>query len=298
MNINQLEYFICVAECLNFTKAAAKCYISQTAMTQQIKALEKKVGVPLFVRDKHHVQLTNAGKVLLSEARTIVEKSDEAMRLARLASDGVRGQLTIGYIRGYGSVGFSSILRNFHSTYPGIQITLVRDNLSGLLGRVDKGECDIVFAVAPQKYQNADLNHLFLQSYPVMGVLQKEHPLGDREYLTYSDLEGEKFIMMQPADRAKDQMEESVLIYERGGYLPNVVAVERDPESLLMMISAGLGISIVPEYVIHNQYRNEELKILPMLKSDKTAETVDFHASWSKHSTNSAVERLVEMLKM
>jgi len=91
MNLNQLEYFISAAETLNFSKAAAKCFISQTAMTQQIKALEKTIGVPLFVRDKHHVELTTPGRVYLGEARAIIERSNQALRLARLASEGLTG---------------------------------------------------------------------------------------------------------------------------------------------------------------------------------------------------------------
>ena len=61
MNLKQMEYFVAAAEQLNFTRAAKKCFISQTAMTLQIQSLEEKIGVPLFVRDKHHVELTAAG---------------------------------------------------------------------------------------------------------------------------------------------------------------------------------------------------------------------------------------------
>ena len=68
MNLKQMEYFVAAAEQLNFTRAAKKCFISQTAMTLQIQSLEEKIGVPLFVRDKHHVELTAAGKVYLNEA--------------------------------------------------------------------------------------------------------------------------------------------------------------------------------------------------------------------------------------
>ena len=78
MNLKQLEYFIAVAESLSFTKAAKKCYISQTAITLQIQSLEKRLGVSLFIRDKHHVELTAAGKVYLNEARAILIRAEEA----------------------------------------------------------------------------------------------------------------------------------------------------------------------------------------------------------------------------
>ena len=88
MNLKQMEYFVAAAEQLNFTRAAKKCFISQTAMTLQIQSLEEKIGVPLFVRDKHHVELTAAGKVYLNEARAILVRAEEAAKLARTAAEG------------------------------------------------------------------------------------------------------------------------------------------------------------------------------------------------------------------
>jgi len=295
MNINQLEYFISVAENLSFTKAAQKCFISQTAMTQQIRALEAKVGVPLFIRDKHHVELTNAGKVFLTEARVIVAKNQEAVRLARLASEGVSGELTIGYISGYGGTGFPDLLKNFHTAFPGVKIKLIRNNMSVLFDKLDHGECDVIFTVAPFQTTGLVYKTMYIKSYPVMGVLYKGHPLDKSEHLTYQDLEGEKFIMMEPADRPKDQMEESMLIFERGGYLPNVVAVEGDPETLLVMIASGMGISILPEYIIRNYKNHDAFVILPMLKADMTAETLDFHVSWLSQNVNPVLEHFLEM---
>lgn len=89
MNLKQMEYFVAAAEQLNFTRAAKKCFISQTAMTLQIQSLEEKIGVPLFVRDKHHVELTAAGKVYLNEARAILVRAEEAAE-ARADSSGRR----------------------------------------------------------------------------------------------------------------------------------------------------------------------------------------------------------------
>ena len=82
MNLKQMEYFVAAAEQLNFTRAAKKCFISQTAMTLQIRSLEEKIGVPLFVRDKHHVELTAAGKVYLNEAGAILVRAEEAANRA------------------------------------------------------------------------------------------------------------------------------------------------------------------------------------------------------------------------
>lgn len=297
MNFNQLEYFVTAANTLNFTKAAEKCFISQTAMTQQIRALEKTIGTPLFIRDKHHVELTIAGKVFLNEASAILSRSNDAMRMARLASEGVSGQITIGYIKGFGQSDFSDILRSFSHTFPNIKLQLIGANSSILREKLEKNECDMLFSLSGSHEEHDNLNHQYIRSYPVMGVLYKEHPLAERNYLQYKDLEHDSFIMMQPANRPKDQMEESMLIYSRGGYLPNVICAEGDPEALLLMISAGMGISLLPEYITRHYADDPHLAIIPLLKEDGTAETLDIEVIWKKENAHPAVLNLVGLLK-
>ncbi len=296
MNLNQLEYFVTVAELLSFTKAAQKCYISQTAMTQQIRALEKNVGVPLFIRDKHHVELTTAGKVYLNEARVILSRSDEAMRLARMASEGETGEITIGYINGYGQSDFADILRNFRLAYPNIKVKLMRNNMSVLQGMLEQGKCDLVFAVAPSKRGQNNISYQYVTSYPVMAVVNEGHQLSGSDALNYTDLKDENFIIMQPRARSRDQMEELILIYERGGYIPKVVEVEGDQETLILMVSVGMGISILPEYITKLYQNEKNIRIIPMIKADKTAETVDMEVSWDRNTNNPAVEKFLNII--
>ena len=130
MNLNQLEYFVCAAHHLNFTKAAKECYISQTAMTQQIQALERTLEVQLFIRDKHHMELTTAGKVYLKEAKAILKRSDEAIRLARMASTGMDGELSVGFISGFGQSDCYELLRGFHEAFPNIKLKFLRNTMS------------------------------------------------------------------------------------------------------------------------------------------------------------------------
>ena len=101
MNINQLKYFVAVAEYQSFTKAANQYYISQTAITQQIHALETQMDVCLIDRTKRPVALTSAGNVFLSEAKAILERINSAMNKVHDASIGLVGTLRIGYTKGY-----------------------------------------------------------------------------------------------------------------------------------------------------------------------------------------------------
>lgn len=294
MNLNQLEYFVSAAENLNFTKAARECFISQTAITQQMQSLEKTLGVSLFTRDKHHIELTAAGQVYLKEAKVILRRSDEAMRLARMASQGTDGEMTIGFISGFGQSDCYEMLRGFHDVFPNIKLKFVRNTMSGLMELIQRNECDLVFSVQPHLRDDADVNRLYIKSYPLFVAMSNNHPLAQKPELACKELEHESFIIMQPAARSRDEMEEMLWVYERGGFLPQVVAVETEPETILLMVALEMGISLLPEYIVRPYSKNEELAIIPVMKDDGTAETLNFEMVWSKDNANPSVEKLLE----
>lgn len=297
MNLKQMEYFIAAAENLNFTRAAEKCFISQTAMTQQIRSLEEQIGVPLFLRDSHHVELTTAGRIYLAEARKILEQSRHAAELARLASEGIEGEITVGYMLGAGHGELSEALTRFHQTYPGVRLHVVGDNLNGLKRRLITGECDLIAAVTFPGVTEEGLISEFWMNFPIMAVLPKDNPLSRKETLTYKDLKNESFIMMEPENRPKEQMEESILIYERGGYVPEIAEMEKDPEALLLLVSMGIGISILPEYIVRYRKNDPLLAVLPLVKEDGTTETVNLSVVYRKDNTNPTLSRLLRILR-
>lgn len=297
MNLNQLEYFVCAAHHLNFTKAAKECYISQTAMTQQIQALERTLEVQLFIRDKHHMELTTAGKVYLKEAKAILKRSDEAIRLARMASTGMDGELSIGFISGFGQSDCYELLRGFHEAFPNIKLKFLRNTMSGLMEYLQKGECDIAFTVQPHQRVYENMNWQYIRSYPLYVAMSGNNPLAEKKEIECKELKDQSFIIMQPTARSRDEMEEMLWVYQRGGFLPQVVAVEKEPETIMLMAALEMGVSLLPEYIVRPYSRNEELAIVPVMKSDGTAETLNFEMVWSAENANPSVENLLEWWK-
>lgn len=296
MNLNQLKYFISVAELKNFTRAAEQNFITQTAITQQIKQLEKTVGVPLLLRDKHHVELTAAGKSYLRDAKKIIKQSEDALRLARLAQSGVSGQVSIGFVTGSGGGDFSEFLRSFHEALPDVKINLVRENSSVLLDKLVAGECDIAFVISSHVKVKHMLNRKYVATYPIMVVLPASHALASKEKIAYADLEGEDFIMMDPADQPREQMQEALLIYKRAGYVPNITAACGEDETVMLMVSAGLGVALMPQYITHRYVSDASFKILPLVKPDDTLETLGFEALWMPNNTNPVLEHVLDAL--
>ena len=145
MNINQLKYFIAVAEYKSFTKAANQYYISQTAITQQIHALEEQMNVSLIDRSCRPIALTPAGNVFLLEAKAIVERMNHALTKVQDATTGVGGILRIGYTKGYEQSSFSNLLKNFHLDYPDTLLTCYRCDTEMLAAGLLNDDYDIIF---------------------------------------------------------------------------------------------------------------------------------------------------------
>lgn len=298
MNLRQLEYFVAVSETLNFTQAAKQCFISQTAMSLQIKALEEKVGVPLFIRNKHRVSLTQAGRVYLNEARIILERTADAAKLAQTAAEGISGTITIGFIRGYEQSLFSETLRSFHTAYPDIFIELIRDNMSNLYSMVENRECDVAFNLSPYFRNCPNLNRRFLKAYQMMAVFYPGHPLAARDFLSYRDLMNEDFIIMQPKRQTNEEVEEVVLCRERGGFTPHIIYREKEIQTLLLMISAGMGIAVLPEYCVRYYAHAKNLRIVRLVTDGNIPEIMNFEISWRKDNTNPAVLQLLNWMEL
>ena len=295
MNLNQLEYFVSVAELKSFTKAAEKCYITQTAISQQIRALEEAVGVPLLIRDKHHVELTAAGEVYLNEARAILRRSSEAIKLARSATEGITGSITIGFIRGYADDGLADLIRTFHRKYPGISISFCRDNMNGLYSALETGKCDLAFNLSTSLDKSlAGLSHRYFSGCALTVALPLGHRLSGKQTVKYSELSDESFIIMQPPGRPRDEAEEVMVTYERGGFIPRIVAAEGEPETLLLMVSSGAGVSILPEYIVKNHAIGRNVRVVPIVKEDGTAELLEIELSWKSEHANPIVSRFLE----
>ena len=297
MNLNQLTYFVAAAETLNFTRAAEKCFISQTAMSLQIKALENKVGVPLFIRGSHRVELTAAGRVFYREALAILERSEEALKLAQTAAEGISGSITIGYVKGYEQSNFSETLPAFRNAFPLIEVRLLRDNMGALYQALQNGGCDIMFNLVPHVMEFPHLSHQYLKDFPVMAILWPGHPLASRRRLTYRDLKNEDFIIMQPKDRANTEAEEVIVCHKRGGFIPRIAAREKESEALLLMVSAGFGVAIMPEYCVRWFSHSKNLRIIPLYTEGGEAETMPFEMCWMPENDNPAIGQLCRFMR-
>src|SRR5215831_14068876 len=124
MELRHLRSFLAVAETLNFRRAAERLHVAQPALSIQIKSLERELSVRLFERSTRAVTLTQAGRILLEDARVLVSGAHQAEQRVRKADQGLVGTLRLGVLSATATTWLAGILRRFHHKYPGVQLSL------------------------------------------------------------------------------------------------------------------------------------------------------------------------------
>ena len=295
MNLNQLRYFVSVAECGNFTRAANQHYISQTAITQQIHALEENVGAKLFDRNSRPVALTPAGRVFLKEAREILGKMDAALQRTREATTGLEGELRLGFTKGYEHSDLPRHLRSFHHEYPNVLISCYRCDTDMLASGLMSGEYDVIFTWdSTNLRQEEALNVRVMEHVPLRVALYANHPLARRKELTRKDLKQENILFMSPSGTG-DSFGDAfyIRLYQQAGYQPNIILRSNDMESILMMVAAEEGISIVPEYSHPWDVGTENVVFVPLAGEGETEEIL---IAWRRNDDNPALRRFLQKL--
>ena len=296
MNINQLRYFVAVAEQRSFTKAANQYYLSQTAVTQQVRALEEALGVQLLDRNSRPVSLTPAGAVFLTEAKAILERMNSAVSRARDASTGLVGSVRIGYTKGYERSDLSNKLRTFHRDYPNILLTCFRCDTDMLAAGLLNGEYDIIFTWDSTNIrQDSQVELRLVERARLVVALYGSHPFARRTALHRSELKNETILFMTPSSTGASFGDDHFIqLYQQAGYLPNILLRSNDVESILMMVAAEEGVSILPDYSARKYSPAENLVFIPLTGAEEKEEVI---AVWRQDTANPALAQFVEALR-
>jgi len=291
MDIRQLRYFIAVAENLSFTEAAKQLYVAQSAVSQQIADLENKLGVKLFDRNKRSVKLTNAGAVLLEEAITLVNKSEEAIKKTRQAELGIVGNLNIGFL-GYTEKNLLPyLIRNFRSNYPKIDLHLDQYTHGMLIESLNTGELDIAFTLGfgIDKIGGLEKKSIFTETVSI--VMYCDHPLANKDRIKLSDLSNEDFIVLNK-EESPQGYNQTLLICANNGFTPNIVSEPRLLSTVLMLVDAGMGIAILPRSLENNA--SPSLRFIDIEGERIEHELV---VTWKKSNTNPSIALFLKELE-
>jgi LysR family hydrogen peroxide-inducible transcriptional activator len=243
MELHQLRYFVAVAETGSFTRAAEREGVTQPTLSEQIIRLESAkhgIGQRLFDRLGRKVVLTDAGQVLLSHAQAILAAVSEAERAVRDSGEG--GRLRIGAIPTVAPFLLPRVISRFRKQHPKVQLQLKEDLTERLLADILAGELDLALMALPIRDERLHVEKLF--SEPLVMALPPKHRLVAKTEVKLGDVVDEPFILLDDVHCFGDQV---LSLCHRGGLEPRVVCRGEQIVTLLAMVAAGQGVSVVPE---------------------------------------------------
>lgn len=245
MTLKQLTYFRSVADSLSFTKAAKECFISQTAISRQIQALEEELGVPLFVRNTVRVRLTPAGAYLFNQSRKILDLVEEtAIQTRKIDFEG-NPHLSIALPSLVEQQIIMAPLRSFHSTHPNINLSFVRGIPHALINEVVEGSLDILIAMSLDLPDLSGLRVQRLPSSPCILMTASDHPLAAFSRVQPEQLTGETFAFAHATSIAPT-MERSARYYRQLGLQDVRTTYAESLTDVIMMVESGNAVAIVP----------------------------------------------------
>src|ERR1700719_2783863 len=251
MELRHLRYFVAAAEELHFRRAAERLGIAQPALSQQIQQLEQEIEALLFHRLTRGVELADAGRVFLDDARAILEHVEQAKAKAQRVARGDQGMIRIGFT---GSASFNPIvpgvIQDYRARFPGIAVSLVESGTSQLVDSLRAGRVDAAFIRSPSREVDGLLVVSILEEMLI--ALPSRHDLAASASLPLEALSGEAFILF-PRANSPELYDNILLVCRRAGFSPKIVQQAPEVASALNLIAAGEGVSIVPASMQHIQ---------------------------------------------
>ena len=260
-DLRQLRYFIAVAEELHFGRAAARLHMTQPPLSQAIVLLEEQLGAPLFLRDRRGVALTAPGMALLPEARRLLAEAAALPELVRRAAAGEQGGLALSFVSSADYSMLPDFLRKYRSRYPDVQLTL-RESTSDvqvddlLHGRID---CGMLIPPLPD-HARATLDYLPLLSEPLILATPAGTP-GDTRPVWLKNAPRLPLIIF-PRDAAPALHDAILSCFSTAGITPQIGQEALQMQTIVSLVSSGMGLALVPESVSNLMRRGVEYRPL------------------------------------
>ncbi len=244
MELRHLRYFVAIAEDLSFSRAAARLRIAQPALSMQIKSMEEELGVKLFERTSRSVKLTHAGATLLPEARGVLSAAQRAEQQVRRAHRGMIGTLRIAMIAGAANSRLAEQLREYRSAFPEVNLSLHELNSRTQIEELLNERLDVGFLRPP--IDTTQLNARHLNEARMILAVPAHHRLADADEIRWKDFHQEPLVMVQPGFQ-HGYYDRFLALCEEAGARPSIGQYANDVQTVLWMVSAGLGITATTE---------------------------------------------------
>lgn len=291
--------FLAVAEELHFGRAALRLSMTQPPLTQAIAQLEALLGLKLFDRTKRSVQLTAAGAALVPEARDLLARAQALPAYARASADGEAGRLRLAFVS---TVGFELLprwVRAFREHYPKVQLELIEATGDVQLQAFERGEIDAGFMLHSPGFAPPGLACRRISQDPLVVALPEQHHLANKAALALPDLLDQPLVIF-PRRIVPSLYDAIFAMYHAAGQLPQVAQEAIQMQTIVNLVSAGLGVAWVPESVRQFQRPGVVYRSLPAgrpsARSGAAVPGCETSLVWPGASANPALARFMAFI--
>jgi DNA-binding transcriptional LysR family regulator len=241
--VHQLRAFLVLAEELHFGRAATRLYMSQPALSRQLSALERRLGVEVIARTSRSAEVTAAGSALLPDALAVVRAASRLRRVADSHSRGLTGQMVIGTVGAEAAMEHTTvILGELQRRHPALQLDVRLLDLGAQFPSLSTGQVDVVFCRPPAP---DDIRTHHLHTEPRLACLPADDPLADRDSVTLSELD-DRVIISFPSESPRVWRDFWAVDPRPSGVPVRYGPVVRDMEGLFVEVARGRAISFQP----------------------------------------------------
>jgi DNA-binding transcriptional LysR family regulator len=245
MELRHLRYFVAVADELHFTRAAEKLGIQQPPLSQQIRQLEAELGTRLFRRLTRGIELTASGGFLLKEARQILDHVEKTKIAVQGLARGTSGHIRVGFSNAsYFNPVVSQIIHDYRERYPDVVLTPMQGVTADLVQALHGAKVDVAFLRAP--FDDEGLGSDLVVEEPLVAVIPASHALAGARSLELAALAKEWFLMF-PRSTSPGFYDAIIGACQQAGFSPRLGQETPDIPSIVHLVAAGFGVSVVPK---------------------------------------------------
>lgn len=290
MELRHLRYFTAVVQWKGYREASRRLHVAQPALSKTISDLEYELGLKLFSRDKRAAQLTPEGEAFYAEAVRTLQQADAAIETARRAARGEIGKLSIGFMGSATYAFLPALVREFRAQHPNVKITLKEQSPLRQDEALEGGAIDIGFTrgLTPEQTQRFSSLHIYYD--PMMALLPASRQV-DAERVRIADLKDEKFVLFY-REGAPGLFDTVITMCNEAGFTPNVENEPNMMQSVLTLVEAEVGVSIVPACV--RNLRADGVRFYRLEPDDVRVELV---AAWRKEEPSVVLRAFLDVLK-
>jgi DNA-binding transcriptional LysR family regulator len=259
MQLQQLRYFVAVAEARHFTQAAAAVGISQPTLSKQIHSLEEDLGAPLFARVRGNITLTAAGEALLPLATRILADADTARREVQDLIGLRRGRVRLGATPSLCMALVPPILRRYRDAHPGVDLHVTESGSLDLIRDLLRGDLDLALIILPERGVEPDLRaEPILRENLVVASVDPLPAASATGRVRIADLRDQPLVMFR---KGYDLREMTLRACQEAGFEPSFAVEGGEMDAVLSLVEAGLGIALLPRIVVA---RRPALRVTPL----------------------------------